>query len=146
MGWSVNRPTGLTWNRPDLTTKGYTLVTPSSDQAAYLIDMDGRVVHSWTFSTIKPGYGRLLDNGNLLMSGSDIDMPTPPEDHPTKAPPPFERHVTRLGGYKTTLLEVDWDGNVVWRYENHLPVGVAETFLLGSRARSAAGAGVLTRS
>ena len=118
MGWSVNRPTGLTWNQPELSTKGYTLVTPSSDQTAYLLDMDGRVVHTWTFETINPGYGRLLDNGNLLMSGSDVNLPEPPEDEPTKAPPPFARHVTRLGGYKTTLLEVDWDGNVVWRYEN----------------------------
>lgn len=118
MGWSVNRPTGLTWNRPELTTKGYTLITPSSDQSAYLIDMDGRVVHRWTFDTINPGYGRILDNGNLLMSGSDVNLAPPPEDEPTKAPPPFEKHITRLGGYKTTLLEVDWDGNVVWSYEN----------------------------
>lgn len=118
MGWSVNRATGLTWHRAAMSTKGYTLVTPSNDKAAYLIDIDGRIVHRWTFDTIDPGYGRLLDNGNLLMSGSDVDLPDPPEDEPTKAPPPFELHVTRLGGYKTTLLEVDWDGKVVWSYEN----------------------------
>ena len=118
MGWSVNRPTGLTFHRPDRSTKGYTLITPSSDRCAYLIDMDGRVVHRWSFDTVDTGYGRLLDNGNLLMAGSDVHLPDPPEDEPTKPPPPFERHVTRLGGYKTTLLEVDWDGNVVWSYEN----------------------------
>ena len=118
MGWSVNRPTGLTFHRPDRSTKGYTLLTPSSERSAYLINMDGRVVHRWTFDTIDPGYARLLDNGNLLMAGSDVNMPTPPEDEPTKPPPPFELHVTRLGGYKTTLLEVDWEGNVVWSYEN----------------------------
>lgn len=118
MGWSINRATGLTFHRKDRSTKGYTLVTPSSDSSAYLIDMEGRVVHRWTFDTIDPGYGRLLDNGNLLMSGSDVGLPDPPEDEPTKAPPPFGEHVTRLGGYKTTLLEVDWDGNVVWSYEN----------------------------
>ena len=84
MGWSVNRSTGLTWNRSDLTTKGYTLITPSSDNAAYLIDMDGRIVHRWTFDSINPGYGRLLDNGNLLMSGSDVNLPPPPDDEPTK--------------------------------------------------------------
>jgi len=118
VGWSVNRATGLTFHRPDLSTKGYTLLTPSSDKSAFLIDMEGRIVHRWTFDTINPGYGRLLDNGNLLMSGSDVSMPDPPEDEPTKAPPPLERHVTRLGGYCETLLEVDWDGNVVWSYEN----------------------------
>lgn len=114
----MNRPTGLTFHRAGLSTKGYTLVTPSSDSSAYLIDIDGRVVHRWIFESIDPGYGRLLDNGNLLMSGSDPTLPDPPEDEPTKAPPPFERHITRLGGYKTTLQEVDWDGNVVWQFEN----------------------------
>jgi hypothetical protein len=117
MGWSVNRPTGLTFHRPSLSTKGYTLLTPHGD-GAYLIDMAGEVVHRWTFQHIKPGYGRLLSNGNLLMTGSDIDLPDPPPDEPTKPPPPLERHVTRLGGYHTNLVEVDWDGNVVWEYKN----------------------------
>lgn len=84
MGWSANRPTGLTFHRAGLSTKGYTLVTPSSDNVAYLIDMDGQVVHRWQFDSINPGYGRLLKNGNLLMSGSDPALPDPPEDEPTK--------------------------------------------------------------
>ncbi|NOX28735.1 MAG: hypothetical protein GXP35_01585 [Actinobacteria bacterium] len=108
----------MTFHRRDRSTKGYTLVTPSSDRSAYLIDMEGRVVHRWMFDTIDPGYARLLDNGNLLMAGSDVNLPTPPADEPTKPPPPFDVHVTRLGGYKTTLLEVDWAGNIVWSYVN----------------------------
>jgi hypothetical protein len=52
------------------------------------------------------------------MTGSDVNLPKPPPDEPTKPPPPFELHVTRLGGYHTTLVEVDWDGNVVWEYVN----------------------------
>ncbi|MBT6444617.1 MAG: PQQ-binding-like beta-propeller repeat protein [Acidimicrobiaceae bacterium] len=118
MGWSVNRATGLTHHDPDESTFGYTLVTPSNGRDAYLLDIEGRVVHRWTFDNLDPGYGRLLDNGNLLMSGSDPSLPDAPEDEPTKKPPPLERHVTRLGGYKTTLQEVDWDGNLVWEYEN----------------------------
>ncbi len=118
MGWSVNRPTGLTFHRPDRSTKGYTLLTPHGDTSAYLIDLQGRVVHRWTFTHIKPGYGRLLSNGNLLMTGEDVNLPKPPPDEPTKPPPPFERHITRLGGYHTTLIEVDWDGNTVWEYVN----------------------------
>ncbi|MFP6808339.1 MAG: aryl-sulfate sulfotransferase [Pseudomonadales bacterium] len=118
MGWSISRPTGLTYHRPDLSTKGYTLLTPHGDQSTYLIDMQGRVVHRWTFDHIHPGYGRLLKNGNLLMTGSDIKLPDRPEDEPTKAPLPFEQHVTRLGGYHTTLVEVDWQCNIVWEYEN----------------------------
>ncbi len=119
MGWSINRPTGLTWHMSNLSTKGYTLLTPHGDDTCYLIDMAGRVVHTWAFSHIKPGSGSLLENGNLLMSGSDIALPAPPEDEPHKPPLPFARHITRLGGYHTTLLEVDWDGNVVWEYINN---------------------------
>ncbi len=118
MGWSVNRPTGLTFHRPGLSTKGYTLLTPHGDASTYLIDLDGRVVHRWTFTHIKPGYGRLTDTGTLLMTGSDVNLPKPPKDEPTKPPPPFEQHITRFGGYHTTLCEVDWDGNVVWEYVN----------------------------
>lgn len=118
MGWSVNRPSGLTYHRPGLSTKGYTLLTPHGDTSAYLIDMAGRVVHRWVFEGIKPGYGRLLSNGNLMMTGSDVNLPRPPADEPTKAPPEFALHVTRLGGYHTTIVEVDWDSNVVWEYEN----------------------------
>lgn len=118
MGWSIVRPTGLTHHLPTLSTKGYTLFTPHGDTQTYLIDMQGRVVHRWQFIDIYPGYGRLLKNGNLLMTGSDVNLPDPPKDEPTKAPPPFEQHITRLGGYHTTLVEVDWDGNEVWRYDN----------------------------
>ncbi len=118
MGWSVNRATGLTFHRHGRSTKGYTLLTPHGDACAYLIDIEGRVVHRWRFTHIKPGYGRLLDNGNLLMTGSDVNLAKAPPDEPTKPPPPFAVHVTRLGGYHTTLAEVDWDGNVVWEYEN----------------------------
>lgn len=118
MGWSVNRPTGLTFHRPGLSTKGYTLLTPHGDTCTYLIDIEGHIVHRWVFAHVKPGYGRLLENGNLLMTGSDVNLAKPPKDEPTKPPPPFEQHVTRLGGYHTTLLEMDWDGNVVWEYEN----------------------------
>ena len=118
MGWSINRPTGLTFHRSGLSTKGYTLLTPHGDTCSYLIDMNGRVVQRWKFTHIKPGYGRLLDNGHLLMTGSDVNLAKPPPDEPTKAPPPFSVHVTRLGGYHTTLVEMDWDGNIVWEYVN----------------------------
>ena len=118
MGWSINRPTGLTWHNNNLSTKGYTLFTPHGDSHTYLIDIQGRIVHVWKFSDIKPGYGRLLSNGNLLITGSDVDLPDPPKNEPTKPPPPFERHIMRLGGYHTTLREVSWEGDTVWEYVN----------------------------
>ena len=119
MGWSINRPTGLTYHREDLSTKGYTLLTPHGDMCTYLIDMHGAVVHRWRFTHIRPGYGRLLKNGNLLMTGSDVDSwEPPPPDEPTKIPPPFEKHITRLARYHTTLVEVEWDGHPVWESSN----------------------------
>ena len=118
MGWSVNRATGLTHHKPGLSTKGYTLLTPHGDQSTYLIDMAGCVVQRWVFNHIHPGYGRLLSNGNLLMTGSDVNLPPPPKDEPTKAALPFAQHITRLGGYHTTLVEMNWEGDIVWEYEN----------------------------
>ena len=92
MGWSINRPTGLTWHQPGLATPGYTLFTPHGDDHAYLMDIQGRIVHRWRFTHIRPGYGRLLTNGNLLMTGSRVDLPDPPKDEPGKSPPPLEQH------------------------------------------------------
>ena len=46
MGWSVNRPTGFTYHRTGLSTKGYTLFTPHGDHKTYLIGMDGQIVHT----------------------------------------------------------------------------------------------------
>jgi len=119
VGWSVNRATGLTHYDPSQATFGYTLVTPGRGDGAYLIDLEGRIVHRWSFENLRPSYGRLLDNGNLLMSAVDANEPAPPEDEPTRKPPSLERHVMRLGGHRTSLVEVDWHGNVVWRYDNH---------------------------
>ncbi len=110
MGWSINRLTGLTFHRPEVSTKGYTLVTPHAGNSCYLIDMDGCIVHEWKFHSIRPGSGRLLKNGNLLMSGSDIDLPRPPKDEPTKAPLPFEQHVTRLGAITQHCRKLTGEG------------------------------------
>ena len=97
MGWSVNRPTGLTYHRTGLSTKGYTLFTPHGDQKTYLIGMDGQIVHTWMFDHIRPGYGRLLKNGHLLMTGSDINLKFPEPPGRGKSPPPFEERVKMLG-------------------------------------------------
>ena len=117
MGWSPYRTTGLTHHDRAQSFKGYTLATPTGGDSAYLLDMDGRIVHRWRFTAIRPGYGRLLDNGNLLMRGVDVTLP-PPTIPADRAPLPFAQHVRRLGGNATHLQEVDWDGNVVWEYRN----------------------------
>ena len=121
MGFSAVRPTGLTWHVPQRSIKGYTLITPMNGTSTYLLDMDGRVVHRWEFDAtqIKPGYAKLLPNGRLLMRATDARLPRPPSaEEFTKPPPPLEDHVRRLGGNGRLLLEFDWDGNEVWRYED----------------------------
>lgn len=65
---------------------GYTLF--GARGTSYLIDMAGRVVHTWAVGT-NP---RLLDNGNILDASKDD-------------PSGFQ-------GFK----ELDWDGNLVWSY------------------------------
>jgi hypothetical protein len=118
MGWSAYRATGLTHHQPTQTFKGYTLVTPAGGDATYLLDMDGRIVHRWRLTGIRPFYSRLLPNGNLLTLGTDLNLPPPPQTPFDQPPPPFSQHVRRLGGNGSTLQERDWDGNVVWEYQN----------------------------
>ena len=81
--------TGLTETRYWDKTKaynGYTLFAGAGN--SYLVDMEGRVAHSWKMGT-NP---KLLENGDLL----DASRNDP----------------SGFGGFQ----EMDWDGNVVWKY------------------------------
>ena len=78
-------PSCSTWNK-EKAFNGYTLFGVGG--TSYLIDMQGRVVHTWPLGT-NP---RLLENGNLLDATRDD-------------PSGFQ-------GFQ----EVDWDGRVVWEY------------------------------
>ena len=71
MGWSTTQRFGLTHHRPQRSFKGYTLVVPSGGGSAYLVDMDGRFVHRWSFDGFVPAKSELLENGNLLVMGVD---------------------------------------------------------------------------
>jgi len=82
---SLQGPTELLFYNKDKAYNGYTLF---SSRGAWLIDMQGRVVHRWRVGT-NP---RLLDNGNLLDASKDD-------------PSGFK-------GFK----ELDWDGDIVWEY------------------------------
>jgi hypothetical protein len=119
MGWSPFRKTGLTYHQPAQSYKGYTLITPSGGDASFLLDMDGRIVHTWRYRDIRPGYARLLPNGNLLARGVDRSLPPPQPVPPGSPPPPFEQHVRRLGAASTHLQELDWEGNVVWQFRHN---------------------------
>lgn len=119
MGWSTSQQFGLRHHKAQLSFKGYTLAIPLSGDSAFLIDMDGRFVHRWQFDGFSPSKGELLPNGNLLVIGIQHALrPTTPPPEPGQPYEPFEARIRRLGANASQLLEVDWDGEVVWQYEN----------------------------
>ncbi len=87
---------------------GYTLIDPVGGKDAYLIDTEGRFVHHWKFAYVPILHSVLLPNGNLLRPmqrerGEDIfgesDLPV-------------------IAGHGGENAEVDWDGNLVWKWED----------------------------
>jgi hypothetical protein len=118
MGWSACRKTGLTYHRPAQSFKGYTLLSPIQGEAAYLLGMDGRIVHRWRLPGFRVFQARLLPSGNLLVLCTDATLPPPPQTPFAQPPPPFAQHVRRIGGNATHLREVDWDGGLAWEYRN----------------------------
>ena len=91
-------PLGLSVNKQEQASQGYTLFTPMQGQTTYLIDMRGNVVQRWELAYRPGDYGYLLENGNLLMSGRTNKGPV------------------EIGGRGGIIMELDWDGNKVWEY------------------------------
>lgn len=119
MGWSTTQRFGLTQHRPQLSFKGYTLVIPLAGDSAFLVDMDGRFVHRWVFEGFGPQKAELLENGRLLVMGIDHALrPKSPPPQVGDPPEPLETRVRRLGANGSKLMEVSWDGEVLWSYEN----------------------------
>ncbi|MEZ4503372.1 MAG: aryl-sulfate sulfotransferase [Dehalococcoidia bacterium] len=117
MGWSINQRRGLTHSRPDRSIKGYTLIAPLFGNAAYLIDMAGRVVHTWDLGDLGGNLARLLPNGHLLTLGPDrAKGPATPADEADFLP--LEERARSIGGNGALLRELDWDGSVLWEYRN----------------------------
>jgi len=93
--------------RPDVRYKevkvyrGYTLFTPVGARDVYLIDMKGRTEHIWRMPFELGSHGVLLPNGNLLCAAKVPEGP-----------------LADFEGAAGRLLEVDWDGNIVWQYED----------------------------
>ncbi len=81
---------------------GYTLFATMWGKDAWLIDMKGQIVQHWLMEHVPAAHGKLLPNGNLLWQGRSSEA------------------MSEFGGNGTELIEVDWDSNEVWRYEDHL--------------------------
>ena len=89
---------GLFKNSPQA-FPGYTLFAPKHHTLIYLMDNEGRAVHSWK-SQYEPGQSvYLLENGHLLHCCFTRN-----------------RGFTR-GGEGGRLEEFDWDENLVWEFE-----------------------------
>ena len=79
--------------------EGYTLFAPLRSTTTYLVDMRGRVVHTWE-SDVPPGHSvYLLKNGHLLRCGRDL-----------------RNGAFHGGGIGGRVCEYDWDGKLVWEY------------------------------
>ena len=92
-------PRGLIKNTPGA-TPGYVLFNPSMSGTVYLVDNDGRVVHTWQTPYAPGGDMELLPNGNLLRGSRD----------------PAQLGF-KTGGTGGILQELAWDGSVVWEWK-----------------------------
>jgi len=101
MGFARTRLTGVTINSSLKTYSGYTLFTPIGGKQTLLIDMEGQVVHQWEMPHWPGLHAELLANGNLLYAG-----------HLPEGP------LASLTGAGGEMLEVDWNGKLVWKYED----------------------------
>ena len=85
-------PTGTTIYDPERTWNGYTVLNSSISETV-LIDMNGTEVHRWQGMR---GYPPRLLPGGYLMGGLGTRQP----------------HLETI-----TFAQLDWDGNIVWRYD-----------------------------
>jgi hypothetical protein len=81
--------------------QGYTLLAPMSSTTTYLLDMQGRVIHSWASDCYPALCPLLLENGHLLRPGSIGN----------------ESRVFGPGpGVGGKIQEFTWAGKLVWDY------------------------------
>jgi len=101
MSTALTSMKGVVLHNSSMAYSGFTLFTPLNGTGVWLIDMGGRFVHCWE-TGYQPGcVGELLPNGNLLYAGKVKDGP-----------------LADLEGAGGVLLEIDWDGNVLWEYRD----------------------------
>jgi hypothetical protein len=95
-GGPTGRTVGVLLDTP-AAAPGYTLFAPMNSMEVWLVDREGRVVHSWTTNTL--GYSvYLLADGSILRSAR-IDNP-----------------VFTAGGSGGRIQRYGWDGTLLWDY------------------------------
>ena len=89
---------GLFLNDSTKAWPGYTLMAPKQYTATYLLDNQGRAVHTWTASKYPPGQSAyLLESGHLIRACSLMNP-----------------NINTGGGEGGRIEEFDWAGNQVW--------------------------------
>ncbi|WP_338542056.1 aryl-sulfate sulfotransferase [Paenibacillus tundrae] len=97
MGHSTIYPTGATVFQPEKAWSGYTIFQ-AGDEGVVLIDMNGREVRLWKGLIGFPA--KLFPGGYVLGSTGRRDPKFGIQDN-------------------LDLVQVDWDGNIVWRYDGY---------------------------
>ena len=107
-------PTGVLQYDSTKAYNGYTQFSSNTGGCtnAYLIDMEGYIVHSWETDYTAGLHDTLLENGHLLR-GANL-RGTPRQQQPFSVG----------GGHSGLVQEFDWDGTVVWWYELNTPTSV----------------------
>jgi hypothetical protein len=98
-------PTGTTIFDPQKTWSGYTIFDAPNGHGAILIDMNGNVVRQWKEIASAPGPFRIFPGGYVM--GGNV---------------PRRPHQETIA-----LLQLDWDGNEVWRFDRMEQVRTQET-------------------
>jgi len=89
----------ITIHESSKTCDGYILFAPMWQKDVYLMNRQGNIINRWKMPYVPASHGVLLPNGNLLYQGRIIPEPLP-----------------EFGGCGGKLLEVDWNGNLIWEY------------------------------
>jgi hypothetical protein len=90
----------LEWDR-DRAQPGYTLIAPVRSEVAFLVNLNGEIVHRWSLPGMLASMAYLRPGGRLAISCR------------TDEGPPL---ISAKGG---RMCELDWDGDVVWEHVDH---------------------------
>jgi outer membrane protein assembly factor BamB len=91
---------GLTYHNKEQATPGFTLFSPIHHNLAYLLNIEGEIVHQWNLQKGGINLSALLPNGNLFITELTEEGPVIPS------------------GKAGWLREYDWDGNIVWEHHD----------------------------
>ena len=93
---------GVTLHDSARAMPGFTLFSPIGGRECLLMGMEGEIKHQWRLPGMLGNYGQLLPNGNLLVSVRTLKGP---------------KGLSADGG---RILELDWDGNIVWEFTDDM--------------------------